>query len=105
MVTEKSLRKDLESFKRTVNAHYPLQKMILFGSRATKKHKRDSDVDLLLVSSQFKNLDFIDRGAKMYDYWDIPLPVDFLCYTPEEFSQKKSGLNIIQIAVKEGVEI
>lgn len=97
--------KNLKSFKKRVNKDFKLDKVIFFGSRAKGSPRRHSDVDLILVSSKFKKLDFIERGAKMYNYWDIHYPVDFLCYTPKEFNKLKKQITIVQEAVKEGIEV
>lgn len=105
MDSQKDLMKGLLAFKNNVNKDFPLQKLILFGSRATKKFKKESDVDLIVVSSRFKKFDFIQRGAKMYDYWSLPFAVDFLCYSPKEFSDLQKRISIVSEAVKEGVEI
>jgi len=32
-------------------------------------------------------------------------PVDFLCYTPEEFEEKRKEISIVRQALKEGVVI
>lgn len=97
--------KKLQKFKAQVNRDFYLKKMFFFGSRVSGKSRPDSDIDLILVSSKFRKLDSIERGAKMYDYWDLDYPVDFLCYTPEEFERKKKQVGIVRQAVKEGIEI
>lgn len=97
--------KNLKSFKKRVNKDFKLDKVIFFGSRARGTPRQYSDVDLILVSPKFKRLDFIERGAKMYNYWDIHYPVDFLCYTPKEFNKLKKQITIVQEAVKEGIEV
>ena len=79
--------------------------MILFGSRAKGKTGKDRDIDLIVVSSRFKRLDFFERGAKMYNYWNLDYPVDFLCYTPEEFKRLREHITIVSEALKEGIEI
>lgn len=101
----KSLKERLIAFKKTVNGDFPIQTMILFGSRATGKTGRDRDVDLIIVSPRFKWLDFFERGAKMYDYWNLRMPVDFLCYTPEEFKKLSRQTTIVSEAIKEGIRI
>ena len=95
----------LKQFKKNVVKDISLTKLILFGSRAEGKKGRDTDVDLLVVSDAFKKLDFFQRGAKMYDYWNLNYPVDFLCYTPEEFKKLKNQITIVREAVEHGIEI
>lgn len=105
MDRKKSIEKQLESFKKKVNRDIPIQKMILFGSRAKGKTGKDIDADLIIVSPTFKKIDFFQRGAAMYNYWDLRLPVDFLCYSPEEFNLLRKRVSIVSEAVKEGIEI
>ena len=50
-------------------------------------------------------MDFIERGSKMYDYWDLNYPVDFLCYTPKEFNKMKNMITIVREAVRNGMEV
>jgi|SRR3989344_3669828 len=99
------LIQNLKLFKKRVDRDFKVDKLIFFGSRAKGTSRRYSDVDLILVSSKFKKLDFVERGAKMYNYWNIHYPVDFLCYTPEEFNKLKKQATIVQEAVKEGIEL
>ena len=101
----KSIREKLRDFKDSISKDISLGKLILFGSRANGKIGKDRDVDLLVVSSGFDKLDFFQRGAKMYDYWDLDYPVDFLCYTPEEFDRLRKLPTIVREAVETGVEI
>lgn len=105
MDRKKTIIKKLFYFKKNVNQEFPLKKMIFFGSRVIGKSHRYSDVDLIIVSPAFKKLNFFKRGAKMYDYWTLRMPVDFLCYTPEEFKKLKKQVTIVREAVKEGIEI
>lgn len=101
----KSIKEKLKDFKGNLNKDIKIKKMILFGSRVNGKTGKDVDVDLIIVSPKFRNLDFFKRGARMYDYWDIDLPVDFLCYTPEEFNKLKKQVSIVKEALAHGIII
>ncbi len=101
----KSVIAQLEMFKQRVDKDIPLEKLILFGSMAKGKTHKWSDIDLIVVSKTFRAMDFFERGAKMYDYWNLKKPVDFLCYTPEEFNKMKKQTTIVREAVREGIEI
>jgi len=37
--------------------------------------------------------------------WDLPVAVDFLCYTPEEFTDLAHRTTIVSVALTEGTEI
>lgn len=95
----------LKEFKKEVEKRIKIQKMILFGSRAYGKPKKYSDFDILIVSSDFKGKDSLVRGRELYKSWNINSPVDFICYTPEEFKKLKKQPTIAQVAAKEGKEI
>ncbi len=95
----------LKSFKEEVERDMAVKKMILFGSFASGKVRRWSDIDLIIVSPNFRGLNFFRRGARMYDYWNLDYPVDFLCYTPEEFDEMKGGATIVREALKSGIAI
>ena len=101
----KSIKDQLVHFKSNANKDIPINRMILFGSRAKGKTGRDTDADLIIVSPIFKKMDFFQRGAKLYNYWDLRLPVDFLCYTQEEFDKLRKKASIVSDAIKEGIEI
>jgi len=95
----------LKEFKKSLSRRIQIDRMILFGSRAEGKAKRWSDFDLVIVSKNFKNKRFRKRASNMYDFWKIEYPVDFLCYTPEEFNKLKKQVTIVKEAVETGIEI
>ena len=100
-----NLIKNLINFKSKVDKDMPLEKLILFGSSAKGKTHKWSDIDLIVVSKTFESMNFFERGAKMYDYWKLKKPVDFLCYTPKEFNKLKTRITIVREAIREGIEI
>ena len=95
----------LKEFKKELSKDIKLNKMILFGSRATGKATRYSDFDLILVSPIFKGKVSFKRPISIRKYWHLDYPVDFLCYTPEEFNKLKKQVTIVREAVREGIEI
>ena len=82
-----------------------IDKAILFGSRATGKNKKDSDIDLILISKDFKNKKSYKRSPEYYLNWNLPYDGDIICLTPKEFEKKKKQIGIIKTAVEEGIEI
>ena len=102
---EKRDIKIVKEFKRKLSEYLPLKKLILFGSRASGKKHEFSDFDLIVVSPKFKRKKMFERGIVLYDYWNMNYPVDFLCYTPEEFDRLKKKVTIVREALKQGIEI
>lgn len=105
MVGRKALMAELECFKSRLQNTMVVSKTVLFGPLAEGKGTKDSDVDLIIVSEAFKNYDFIQRAAKMYDYWTSEKPVDFLCYTPDEFNSLRKKVTIVRHALKRGISV
>lgn len=85
---------------------YGVEKIILFGSRATGEAGESSDVDLIVVSREERKLELL---SKLYHEWHmvqkIDYPIDFLCYTPEEFEALKNKISIVREALQEGTVI
>ena len=96
---------NLRKFKETTK-RYKVERIILFGSQATGKIKESSDVDLIIVSKEKRKLQLLQS---LYHEWhvnqNIDLPVDFICYTPEEFEDKEREISLVSQALKEGIEI
>ncbi len=97
--------KALKSFVKRLSAESPLQRAIIFGSRARGDELIDSDYDLILVSRSFQNIQFTQRSAEVSRYWNLPENLEVLCYTPEEYARKTEQINIVSQAEKEGIEI
>lgn len=76
------------------------RRVILFGSRARDADDARSDVDLIVVYETSKR--FLDRLAELYLLWDLPMAVDILAYTPEEFLEMSGANPFVQEAVAHG---
>lgn len=91
----KKLIKEVKKFKEKIKKKYNPENIILFGSRASGKPHKNSDVDLIIVSKKFRGKKSFKRSPELYIEWhlNINLPVDFLCYTPEEFEKKRRNMS------------
>lgn len=97
--------KELEKFKQKLVKHLTVQKMILFGSTARGQAGKNSDIDLIFVSPEFKGVSPLKRAYAVSKHWDLDYPKDFLCYTQEEFKRMKTLSIVVREALKEGIEI
>jgi predicted nucleotidyltransferase len=84
-------------------------RVVLFGSRVRGDHDDDSDVDILIVSSDFVDVQFPLRSQQIYlewDYDDFPAP-EFVCLTPSEYRNMKNSEspNVVKRIEEEGVRI
>jgi len=101
-----ALVKDLRGFRRRLEEGVgPVSRLLLFGSQASGRAGADSDVDLVVVSPAFAGKPYLTRAAQAWDCWNLPHPVDFLCYTPEEFDRLRREVTIVREALEEGVEV
>ena len=106
MGEEKSkLVKALKRFKEKMCKKYDISEMILFGSQVSGEADENSDVDLIVVGNEFKGKSPLKRPFNLYLEWTMDYPVDFLCYTPEEFKEKRKEISIVRHAIKGGVVI
>jgi predicted nucleotidyltransferase len=101
--TNERVKKIIKKYLKNINKKFKLEKTILFGSRARGDYFLNSDVDIILISKDFKKLPFRKRMAEVMAEWDEYIDIEPLCYTPEEFEKKKKQIGIVKQAVKEGI--
>ena len=90
----------LRMFAKDARERCNVHKILVFGSFARKDLNEGSDIDIIIVGD-FKER-FHKRIAAIIDLTD--LPIEPLCYTPEEFDQMVvEGNCFIEDAVREGV--
>lgn len=103
---DKKPDKKIKDFIKRVKKKFKIEKAIFFGSRARGDYFKDSDYDLILVSSDFENIFFTKRIAMMYEFWKFsPIEIEPFCYTPSEFKIKSKELGMVRQAIKEGMEM
>lgn len=103
--TSNGLMEDLKRFRTKVAKRYAIERMILFGSRARGHAHQFSDVDIILVSKKFRRKGAIERAIPFHLEWELNLPVDFLCYTPEEFETLSRRPGLVKEALLEGIHV
>ncbi len=93
------------AFAKRLKKNFSVQRLLLFGSRATGNYLNDSDYDFLIVSKDFERIHFLDRIPRVIKKTNAFFPADFLCYTPQEFEKKAGQIGIVSEAVKTGIQI
>jgi len=101
--------KAVEKFKKTLEYQgIRVEKIILYGSRATGKAEEHSDIDIVVISDDFEGINLLERleifgvamaRAKIFE------PIEPLGYTQKEFDAKGKGTFVGDEVKKAGIEI
>ncbi len=106
---DKRLHKIIRDVKfafETVGIH--INKIILFGSYAKGTANKYSDIDIAVISNDFKDMNLLRRfefiglalaKAKIMD------PVEVRVYTEEEFETKREGTFVCDEIKAKGIEV
>jgi len=100
---KKKRKKILEAELKRIKSQIPglgVQKVILFGSLATGKVEKSSDIDLIIVKRSGKK--FLDRADEFYEKLDPKVSLDIMVYTPKEFEKMGQTNTFIKRAIQEG---
>ncbi len=93
-------RKNLESMG------IKIKKIILYGSYVSGQKKTASDIDLLIASNNFKDMDLRERLCLLgRARIGIRKPIEILGVTEEEFKKEKSGTFLGDEVKSKGIEI
>lgn len=83
---EHALREYIDSLRNQIE----IEKVILFGSFAYGQVDSNSDIDIIVLSRDFKKLPFLKRLeflSRARNGSARKVPMDIIGYTPEEFSR------------------
>jgi len=74
-----------------------IEKIVLFGSQTNGEATEESDIDIIVISSDFRNKDIFKRArltkeAEISTIRKFMIPFDILTMTPEEFESEDSLL-------------
>ncbi len=78
--------------------------VIVFGSRARGDYRKDSDIDLIIVSRDWKG-DILERMSKLYRIWNYEVDATLIPLTPEELERKKKTSITIRDASRHWIRI
>ena len=87
-----SVLKIITDFKNTLESKgIKAEKIILFGSYANGQNREDSDIDLVVISSDFENKNYWERIDILSDaIYDIFEPIEATAFTPDEWNSRDS---------------
>jgi uncharacterized protein len=84
--------KIISDFKDTLEKkEIHVNKMVLFGSYATGNNMPDSDIDLAVISDDFKGKDYWERINLLSEViYELFQPIEASAFTSEEWNAKTS---------------
>ena len=101
-----NVKKIVKEYLKNFPPNIRVKGVFLFGSYATGKIREDSDLDLIVLSPDFKKINFIKRSEMLSrfrkDKMTRSIPMDIFGYTPEEFKNIDKESVIMRRAKREG---
>ncbi|PIT93802.1 hypothetical protein COU00_02420 [Candidatus Falkowbacteria bacterium CG10_big_fil_rev_8_21_14_0_10_43_11] len=107
-ISKKNVRfpkKSVNHYIKKLNDVIQLNGVLLFGSFAYGNPNKHSDIDLVIISPDFKKIKFGERMQWLHEQRDEisdAIPMDLVGYTPEEFRSVAKNSAIMAKAKKEG---
>jgi len=106
---DKKITKTLKEFKSALEAEgIKVKRIILFGSYVRGRARRESDIDVAIISENFKGMNLLRRletiGLALAKA-RIMEPIEAIGYTEEEFASKGEGTFIGDEVKSKGVEV
>lgn len=100
-----ALDPSIEEAVRTFKARTGVETLYVFGSHVEGTADEHSDLDVLIIDPRFEGLRFFERPVELYDDWPSRIPVDLLCFTPDEVEELRDRPSIVQEALERGVAV
>jgi len=105
----KNITEIIERFKQSLEKlGIRVKKIIIFGSYATKKARKHSDIDVVVISDDFKEMNLLKRletiGLALAKA-KIMEPIEALGYTEEEYNSEIEGTFIGDEVKSKGVVV
>ena len=98
-------KKIVNNYLKNLESKIKIKKVLLFGSFAYGSPTKHSDVDLAIISSDFRKQDFWERVnflTKMRRDIADTIAMDIIGYTPQEFRHIEKHSAIMAKAKKDG---
>ena len=94
----------IQQFKRVLESlNIQVEQLILFGSHAVGTAREDSDIDLVVISSNFSGKTYWERIDILTEaIYKVFAPIEASAFTPDEW---QSGKSLISDYAKDGVSV
>ena len=101
----KEIRSSLRALVRSLKERMNDVEVYLFGSFARGDWLKNSDIDIIVVSSSFKGMEIHERYKQVRLLADRELSFEILTYTPEEFEELKERSVILKDASRYWIKL
>jgi predicted nucleotidyltransferase len=99
------VKRILEAYVREVNKLYSIDKAILFGSSATGKAGKDSDIDIAIFSRDVNNTNRLEIMTELFMLiYKFKVDIQPLAFSYRDYLAKDNDFIVNEI-IKKGVEI
>ncbi|MFA5863737.1 MAG: nucleotidyltransferase domain-containing protein [Phycisphaerae bacterium] len=94
-MAQREVRKIIKYFEQCLKEKGIHSKIILFGSQANKTAMVDSDIDMVVISDDFRGKDIFKRVALIKEpeirtIKKFMIPLDIITLTPAEYESERS---------------
>jgi uncharacterized protein len=104
--------KELQRYLSRIGDRWPIEAALLGGARvadqrgALPQRERGPEYVLVLVSSAFDGMPWLERvyqASSLWDAMEMGDPADVHCYTPAEFARKREAMPAVRAVVARGM--
>jgi hypothetical protein len=104
--------RELQRYLSRISDRWPLDAALLGGARvddqrgALPQRERGPEYVVVLVSGAFAGMPWLERVYQATSLWDameMGDPADVHCYTPNEFSRKRTTMPAVRTVVERGM--
>ena len=98
----KEIMNSIQKYIEKISQYYKIETIILFGSYAKGTENENSDIDLAIISSDFK--DIIEDGANLIGYtWKIDTRIEPHPITTEDY--EKVANPFVKEVINTGIKV
>ncbi len=107
-------RRELSAYLERIGSRWEIEGAHLGGARvadeqgAPAQRERGHEFVIVLVSSAFDGMPWLDRVYQAGSLWDaleMGAPAEVHCYTPAEFTRKRASLRSVRAAADGGLDL
>ena len=99
---DRRIMQSIQKYLEKISEYYKIEAIILFGSYAKGTEKEDSDIDIAIISSDFK--DIIEDGANLIGFtWKIDTRIEPHPITTEDYENVATPF--VQEIIDTGIKV